>query len=157
MSEKLDLNWHTFSDHLFDTSKNLYETMELADVTLVSDDQKHISAHKIFLSASSEIFRNILLSNTHKNPIIYLTNIKHHALEAIIQFIYLGKATFYQDKMNDFLSAAKSLQITEIASGFEIENGALSESDNQSLVNDAHMSETTNYLEWNVYPPTMFP
>ena len=36
MSEKLDLNWHTFSDHLYGTSKRLMETKELADVTLVS-------------------------------------------------------------------------------------------------------------------------
>ena len=40
MAEKLDLDWHTFSDHLFTTSKMLMETKELADVTLISDDQK---------------------------------------------------------------------------------------------------------------------
>ena len=40
MAEKLDLDWHTFSDNLFTTSKMLMETKELADVTLISDDQK---------------------------------------------------------------------------------------------------------------------
>ena len=118
--EKLDLDWHTFSDHLFSTSKSFMETKELADVTLISDDQKQLYAHKVFLSAGSEVIRNILINNTHKHPVIYLTNIKHQELEAIIQFIYLGKATFYQDKMGDFLSAARNLQIKEIATGFEM-------------------------------------
>ena len=122
MPEKLDLNWHTFPDHLSNTSQWLMETKELADVTLISDDQKQVHAHKIFPSASSEIFRNILLNITYKHPVIYLTNIKHQELEAIIQFIYLGKATFYQDKMGDFLSAARNLQIKEIATGFEMNN-----------------------------------
>ena len=56
------------------------ETKELADVTLISDDQKQLHAHKVFLSAGSEVFRNILINNTHKHPVIYLTNIQHQEL-----------------------------------------------------------------------------
>ena len=118
--EKLDLDWHTFSDHLFSTSKSFMETKELADVTLISDDQKQLYAHKVFLSAGSEVFRNILINNTHKHPVIYLTNIKHQELEAILQFIYLGKATFYQDKMDDFITAAKYLKVKEIHTGIDL-------------------------------------
>merc|ERR1719300_1536303 len=137
--EKLDLDWHTFSDHLFSTSKSFMETKELADVTLISDDQKQLYAHKVFLSAGSEVFRNILINNTHKHPVIYLTNIKHQELEAILQFIYLGKATFYKDKMNDFLSAAKNLQVKEIASGFEEIAG---ETSNEPTLDDLQTSST---------------
>ena len=114
MLEKNDLEWKTFSDHLSSTTKRLMETKELADVTLVTDDQKQVLAHKIFLSAGSEIFRNILINNPHKHPFIYLTNIKHQELEAIIQFLYLGTASLYQDRIDDFLSAAKSLQVKEM-------------------------------------------
>ena len=31
-----------------------------------------------------------------------------------MQFIYLGEATFYEERMNEFLSVAKSLEIKEI-------------------------------------------
>ena len=35
-------------------------------------------------------------------------------MESIMQFIYLGEATFYEEKMNEFLSVAKSLEIKEL-------------------------------------------
>ena len=76
------------------------------------------------------------MNNTHKHPVIYLTNVNHQELEAIIQFLYLGKATFYQDKMNDFLSAAKNLQVKEIAAGLEMDepsNEPSNESSNEPL------------------------
>ena len=124
------------------------ETKELADVTLISNDQKQLFAHKVFLSAGSEVFRNILINSTHKHPVIHLTNIKHQELEAIIRFIYLGKTTFYQDKMNDFLSAAKNLQVKEITSRLEeivektsnelVVCGFFQETSNESILDDLH-------------------
>ena len=33
----------------------------------------------------------------------------------ILQFMYLGEATFYQDRINEFLNVARSLDIKEIS------------------------------------------
>ena len=142
MSEKHDLEWQTFSDHLSSTTKRLMETKELADVTLVTDDQKQVLAHKIFLSAGSEIFRNILINNPHKHPFIYLTNINHQELEAIIQFLYLGTATLYQDRIDDFLSAAKNLQVKEIALGLDETSNEprIDETSNEPIFDDLKTS-----------------
>ena len=40
-------------------------------------------------------------------------------MRSILQFMYLGQATFYQDKMNDFLNVARSLEIKEIGKDVE--------------------------------------
>ena len=46
---------------------------------------------------------------------IYLRGVKSQEMKSILQFMYLGQATFYQDRMNDFLNVAKSLEIKEIS------------------------------------------
>ena len=35
-------------------------------------------------------------------------------VEPILQYIYLGEATFHQDRMTEFLAVAKSLEIDEL-------------------------------------------
>ena len=35
-------------------------------------------------------------------------------MESIMQFIYLGEATFYEERMGEFLAVAKSLEIEEL-------------------------------------------
>ena len=39
-SEKFNLKWHTFTDHLREMLWNMMSTNELTDVTLVSEDKK---------------------------------------------------------------------------------------------------------------------
>ena len=69
--------------------------------------------HKFILSACSTVFRNILTSSPH-NSSIYLRGINHEELDSILQFIYLGEATLYHERMNEFLDVAKNLDIKEI-------------------------------------------
>merc|ERR1712098_1035420 len=113
MSEKFILTWHMFSTHRQDLFRNLLETQEFSDVTLVSDDQHQYKVHKFILSSCSAVFQNILNCNP-LNTSIYLRGINHEELESILQFIYLGEATFYHERMNEFLNVAKNLDIKEI-------------------------------------------
>merc|ERR1711973_790807 len=113
MGENFNLTWQTFSSHVGQLFKNLLETQEFTDVTLISDDLQQYRVHKFILSASSTVFNKILSSNP-LNTSIYLRGIHHEELESILQFIYLGEATFYHERMNDFLNVAKNLDIKEI-------------------------------------------
>ena len=113
MGEKFNLTWHSFSVHGQELFKNLMETEEFSDVTLISDDLHQYKVHKFILSACSSVFKTILTRNP-LNSSIYLRGINHEELESILQFIYLGEATFYQERANKFLNLAKDLQIKEI-------------------------------------------
>ena len=57
---------------------------------------------------------NIVSDSSVSSPIIYLRGIDSAEIESILQFIYLGEATFYQDRMNEFLDVARSLEVNEI-------------------------------------------
>merc|ERR1719342_218157 len=118
--EKFNLTWHTYTDHLREMLHDMMSSNELTDVTLVSEDKKQFKVHKVVLSASSPVFKSIISDNILSSPIIYLKGIQSMEIESILQFLYLGEATFHQERMNEFLTVAKSLEIEEI--GKESEN-----------------------------------
>merc|ERR1711955_120003 len=113
MEEKINLTWQNFSTHQQDLFRNLLETHEFTDVTLISDDQHQYRVHKFILSACSTAFGKILTSNP-LNSSIYLRGIHHEELETLLQFIYLGEAYFCHERMNEFLNVAKELDIKGI-------------------------------------------
>ena len=71
------LIWNSFLSHLDCKFRNLVKERHFADVTLVSDDQIQIPAHKIVLSASSPVLKKLLLDNPHPHPMIFLNGVKH--------------------------------------------------------------------------------
>ena len=127
--EKYNLNWHTYSDHLRDMLHEMMKSNELTDVTLICDDKRQFKAHKIVLSACSLVFRSIINDLPHNNSVIYLRGIQHQEMESILEYMYLGVATFYQERLNEFLNIAKNLEIKEISEGDEFENENVSNED----------------------------
>ena len=118
--QKYTLTWHTYSDHLRDILKELNSDDSFTDVTLVTDDKKQIKAHRNILSACSSVFKEILQTNKNNNhPLIYLRGIEHFEMESILQYIYLGEAKFYEERMSEFFTVAKNLDIRELTKGIE--------------------------------------
>ena len=145
MGEKFNLTWHTFSSHGKELFKNLMETQEFTDITLISDDHHQYKVHKFILSACSSAFREILTNNS-LNSSIYLRGIQHEELESILQYIYLGEATFYHQRMNEFLNVAKNLDIKEIGKNVidEIEENEVETQNFEKL--DHARSDENHYI-----------
>merc|ERR1719312_1230262 len=98
----------------------LMNSNNLADVTLVCNDETKFQAHKFVLSACSPLFQSIIDDLPQKeDSSIYLRGVQSEEMKSILQFMYLGQATFYQDRMNEFLNVAKSLEIKEISKDVE--------------------------------------
>ena len=112
--QKLNVSWHGYSDHLREMMHGMMKNSDLTDVTLVCDDQKLLMAHKVVLSASSPVFQNIISNFSHNHSMIYLRGIKHEEMECILEFMYLGEATFHQERMAEFLKVAQNLGIKEL-------------------------------------------
>ena len=74
----------------------------------MSEDKTKFKAHKFVLNACSPVFQSIISDLPQKDPIIYLHGIHSQEIKSILQFMYLGQATFFHDRMNDFLNVAKS-------------------------------------------------
>ena len=61
--ELFNLNWDTYTDHLRGLFHDIWNSNELADVTLVCEDKRQFKAHKVILSASSKVFRSFICDN----------------------------------------------------------------------------------------------
>ena len=59
-SEKFSLKWNDFQQTMSNSFGILKKEQDFFDVTLVSDDEVHVSSHKLVLSACSEFFKSIL-------------------------------------------------------------------------------------------------
>merc|ERR1739838_1077603 len=115
MDEKYDLKWKTFNDHLVEVFKDLGEEGHFADVTLVSDDQVQTKAHKVVLGACSPVLKTLLVNNPHSHPLLFLRGIKQTELQAILKFMYFGETQIFENRINDFVSVAKDLEVKEIS------------------------------------------
>ena len=112
--EKYSLTWQTYSDHLKSMMKELMMNEDFSDVTLLTEDKKQIRANISVLSACSPVFKDVLKKEKNTNQIMYLRGIQYSEMESIMQFIYLGEATFYEERMDEFLAVAKSLEIKKL-------------------------------------------
>ena len=91
--------------------RKLREDTLFTDVTLVSNDNKSIKAHKVILCSASPYLRTILESKASVgNPVLSL-NIEHVHLESIVEYIYMGQVRVGLLDMHHFLEAGRLLQI----------------------------------------------
>ena len=110
-SEKLCLKLNDFQSNVSESFRELRNDLDFCDVTLTSKDNQHIKAHKVILAASSQFFMEILRTNKHSHPLIYMRGTKDKDLVAIVDFIYHGEAYVYQEDLDNFLALAEELQL----------------------------------------------
>ena len=157
-NNKTDLIWHTFNDHLKDKMKHLLSSRQFADVTLVCDDNVHVKAHSFVLSACSPVFSNLFNGESQSNSTVSVEGIHHIDLYQILEFMYNGKTTVSEDRLNSFIAASKCLEVREICSEFEdqTEESPLF-GDNQELKTELLASYITNHIrEENIPEPGWF-
>lgn len=108
-TEKCCLKWDDFRNNIIESLPELKE--DFCDVTLASEGNHQIKAHRVILSASSPLLRDILRNNTHSHPLLYIRKIKARDLTNMVTFMYHGEVNILQEDLPDFLSLAKELEL----------------------------------------------
>ena len=113
------LKWTKFQSNLTKTLSNFRKEEDFFDVTLVSEELQHISAHKLVLSSSSDLFKSILKATQTSNPhpLIYLSGVSAKHLNFAMNYIYQGELQILQEDLGDFLNVAKKLKIEGLIEG----------------------------------------
>ena len=88
---------------------------------MMCEDNQHIQAHMLIISACSPFFSSVLKKNRHSQPMIYMRGLKAKDLTAILDFIYLGEANIYQEDLDGFLALAEDLQLKGLTGASDIE------------------------------------
>ena len=103
----------TWSDYLTSVSDSFISNRDcdlFTDVTLVSDDNHQVSAHRLILSAGSEYFRNILEDRKHPHPMLCLDGVNSSDLNNIIDYLYKGELLIPESSLTQFLKIATKLK-----------------------------------------------
>ena len=144
-SEKFCLKWNDFQQNVSKTFSQLRQQTGLFDVTLVGSDQKQVSSHRLVLSACSDFFKNIFHSNTHSHPLLYLDGVDSAEINLMLDYIYQGEVSIYQEYLDRFLEIANKFKLDGLLA---TENAAISPKDScpsEILKDDANEFYHTDF------------
>ena len=141
--ESYNLNWAEFDSYTSLAFKELLTKQDFTDVTLACEDDETIEAHKVILSACSPVFSRILKKNTHSHPLIFLTDVTHSDLKAIINFMYLGQTNVAQENLQRFLKVATKFEVRGLTENNKekldaVNNGRICPTPEEDEITDVH-------------------
>ena len=86
---------------------------EFCDVTLVSEDNKRIRAHKVVLASASTLFRDMFLSNEEENEyeVINLRGVSSRFMTAMCDLIYEGETKVNERECEEFLQILQQYKL----------------------------------------------
>ena len=117
--EIFSLKWNDFETNASKSFANFRKETQLFDVTLVGQDQKKVSAHRLVLSACSDFFKNIFYSNNHSHPLLYLDGVDSSDIQLMLDYIYMGEVKILQDHLDKFLQISNKFQLEGLLGGEE--------------------------------------
>ena len=123
--------WPSFGNHLTQMLHNMMKSSDLTDVTLITDDRIKFNAHKVVLSATSPVLKEIIHDSGLGNMVIFLKSVGSKELKNILEFIYDGQTTMREEDVENFISIAESLEIEEISKTNDLSRIASNESDDE--------------------------
>jgi len=120
--EKFSLKWNDFTSKVQKSFRNLRTEDDFFDITLVGDDYKHVTAHKVVLSSCSEYFKGVFSNNKkhfQSHAFICLEGLNHRDLNNVLDYIYQGEVQIHQEELDRFLGIAQRLKLEGLIGGEE--------------------------------------
>ena len=113
-TEQLKIASKEFEIQTKEILDDLYKNKSFSDVTLVTEDEQVIKAHRCILEPSSPVFKKIFIQSPAENQTVYLRGIKSEILEQIIKFCYQGYVEIDHEKIWDFFAVAVDLKVKKL-------------------------------------------
>ena len=140
--EMCEVKNETFQGTAESMLKRAWEVRDFSDVTLVSEDETLIHAHKIVLSSSSNFFGNILKKHGHPNPLIFVKGVSSNLLSCMVAFMYTGQTEVSKEDLDKFFEMCSEFKIKGLASETETFPVPRGELPAETLVEDNLKSAT---------------
>ncbi|XP_023240119.1 protein bric-a-brac 2-like isoform X2 [Centruroides sculpturatus] len=126
-TQQFYFKWKNYEENMMSSFKQFLTTEHLMDVTL-SCEGRQMKAHKLILSASSSLLKNIFQDNPHQYPIIVLTKTKYSDLKMILDFVYNGEIFVPSSQLAGLLKTAELLKIDGLGPFIEAPKEVIEES-----------------------------
>ena len=138
-TSEFQLKWNDFQQNVSRTFSQLRQESGLFDVTLVSSDQKQVSAHRLVLSACSDFFKNIFCNNTHTHPLLYLDRVNSREINLMLDYIYNGEVNIHQIYLDRFLEIGEKFKLDGILAPKEV---TLPRENSSDILDDSNKFKT---------------
>ena len=128
--EKFSLKWDDFSTNVTKSFQSLRYENDFFDITLIGDDYKHVTAHKLVLSSCSEYFKNVFTNNKkyfESKAMICLEGLNQADLNNVLDYIYQGEVQIHQHDLDRFLGIAERLKLEGLMGGRQHEDDSKTE------------------------------
>ena len=84
----------------------LFSDHDFCDVTLISDDNKHVSAHRAVLSLTSKFLRCMLYTSLQQGMVNIYVKASSGVIQALVQYMYLGHCKLQKCEEDQFFVLA---------------------------------------------------
>merc|ERR1711955_82762 len=81
------------------------------DITFACKDDQKIDGHRVIISASSPVLRDIIMRNKHFHPLVYMRSVNAKNMNYIIDFMYYGEVNVFQEELEGFLELAEEFKL----------------------------------------------
>jgi hypothetical protein len=122
--EDVCVSWREFEATAASTFKDLLSSPHFTDVTLATEDDEYVEAHRVILSASSPMFRRMFLRHEHQKPVVFLRGLAGGQLRSLLDYIYLGECSVASGQLASFLRVAGDLRVAGLAEEGEAASGS---------------------------------
>ena len=91
--KKFNLRWDDFRYNFHETLKDIKVDESLCDISLVTEDEQILKAHKLVLSATSQYFQSIFKKthDHHPNMFVFMPGIDFENLNHLLTYMYEGE------------------------------------------------------------------
>ena len=119
------LGFPEFPSFCKDLIRNLHYSKNFADVTLVGDDNIPVKAHKIVLSAHSNVFREAINAVNCDELVIQCNGFMVNEIKSLLDFMYHGETLREFKNAHILFRIGKFLQIKHLSDECEIDQNVL--------------------------------
>merc|ERR1712129_321715 len=114
----LSWNYEERCATMFEAFLNIQQREDYSYVTLVTDDDQVMKAHRVILGACSSFFGNIFQKTNTRDLCLYLPGIVQKDLQAILDFVYNGQTDLANENLEYTTeSFAEEQNMSEIDNG----------------------------------------
>jgi hypothetical protein len=126
--------------------RGLVGSPEFADVTLVSQDHQRIPAHRVILSSGCSFFREVLAAEpSAQRPLLYLRGISSEVLEALVTFLYTGRADVEQVLLRQFMAVGEDLGVVGLVKDMGVYTGGDGEYSTEDIAEKVFVEEKVTH------------
>ncbi|XP_034256887.1 ring canal kelch homolog [Thrips palmi] len=113
--EKPPYHNHHHTNRAFEVMNVMRRQNLLCDVTLISDNNSEVSAHKMVLAACSPYFYAMFTSfEESKSERVTLQGVDSTALQLLVDYVYTSEVHVTEENVQVLLPAANLLQLTDV-------------------------------------------